>query len=62
MIRSMLVYLGLRKAPVPVRNYLAASSMFGAVPVAAFFAWKYRDDIQGAFRKYSRMPTTSSAV
>ena len=60
MIRSLLIYLGLRKAPLPVRNYMAASSAFGALPVAAFFAWKYRDQIKQGIRRFNRMPVTES--
>lgn len=51
MIRSLLVFLGLRKAPAPVKKYIAASSVFGAVPTAAFFAWKYRDQIMSGVRR-----------
>lgn len=60
MIRSLLVYLGLRKAPLPVRNYVAASSVFGALPVAAFFVWKYRDEIKQGVQRFNRMPITES--
>jgi hypothetical protein len=56
MLRSLLVNLGLRKAPTPVRNYVAASSLFGAMPVAAFFAWKYRDALKHGVQRLSRMP------
>lgn len=53
MIKSLLVFFGLRKAPTPVRKYLAASSVFGAVPTAAYFAWKYRDSIKAGVRRFA---------
>ncbi len=45
MLMKILMALGLRKAPAPVRNYLAVSSFFGAVPALAYVAWKNRDKI-----------------
>ena len=45
LLRSLLVRLGLAKAPTPVRSYLTASSLIGALPAAAFFGWKYRNEI-----------------
>lgn len=62
MIRSLLVYLGLRNAPMPVRSYMAASSVVGALPVAAFFAWKYRDQIKQGIQRFNRMPITEAAA
>jgi len=41
----MLVALGLRSAPTPVRTYFAVSSLFGAVPAIAWVAWKNRERI-----------------
>jgi len=60
MLRSLLVYLGLHGPRSRFAHYLTASSAFGAVPVAAFFAWKYRDVISDAVQRFSRMPTTEA--
>lgn len=59
MMRSLLVYLGLRQAPTPVRNYLTATSVFGALPVAAFFAWKYRDQITSTVKSLAGAAASS---
>jgi len=45
LLRSLLVRLGLAKAPTPIRSYLTASSFAGALPAAAYFGWKYRHEI-----------------
>lgn len=46
MIKKLLLALGLRRAPAPVRSYLAASSFVGGLPAIAFVAWKYRSNIK----------------
>jgi hypothetical protein len=46
MLKRILMAIGLRKAPSPVRSYFAVSSMFGAVPAIAWVAWKNRDRIR----------------
>ena len=51
LLRSLLVRLGLAKAPTPIRTYLTASSLIGALPAAAFFGWKYRNEIGRYARK-----------
>jgi hypothetical protein len=53
MLKTILVQLGLRKAPTPVRTVAALSSLFGTLPVAAFFAWKYRDRIAAMMSRYT---------
>ena len=51
MFKKLLIMSGLRKAPPPVRPYLAATSIFGVVPVAVFAAWKNRDRIASLYRR-----------
>lgn len=51
MLKNILVYLGLRSAPTPLRTY-AAMSRFGFVPVAAFFAWQNRAKIVSLVRRF----------
>jgi hypothetical protein len=51
MFKKLLMAIGLRKAPPPVRSYLAASSFVGFLPALAFVAWKYRDRIGPAVRR-----------
>lgn len=51
MFKKLLVLLGLRHAPTPVRSYLVASSAVGAVPAALFLAWKYRGKIAPMLRR-----------
>ena len=46
MLKRILIALGLRSAPAPVRSYLAVSSVFGAVPALAWLAWKNREQIR----------------
>jgi len=42
MFSRILVHLGLRAAPTPIRTYVAVSRVFGAVPALAYVAWKNR--------------------
>jgi hypothetical protein len=49
MFRSLLTYLGLRKAPTPFGRY-AAMGQFGLRPVIGYFAWRNRDKISQLFR------------
>lgn len=51
MFKKLLVLLGLRHAPTPVRTYVVASSVVGAVPAALFLAWKYRGKIAPMLRR-----------
>ena len=51
MLKKILIAIGLRKAPPPVRSYLTASTFVGAVPAALFMAWKYRDRIKAFVRR-----------
>ena len=46
MITKLLVALGLRKAPAPIRSYVTAASLFGPGPAIAWVAWKNRDRIR----------------
>jgi hypothetical protein len=46
MLKRILIALGLRSAPRPVRSYFAVSSFFGAVPALAWVAWKNREQIR----------------
>lgn len=46
MLKRILIALGLRNAPAPVRSYLAVSSVFGAMPALAWLAWKNREQIR----------------
>jgi hypothetical protein len=52
MLKSLLISLGLMKAPRPARGYLAASSIVGVTPVLLFLAWTYRDDIAYMFDRF----------
>jgi hypothetical protein len=51
MIARILIALGLRSAPAPLRSYLTASSFVGVVPALAFVAWKYRRKIAPMLRR-----------
>lgn len=51
MLKKILVMVGLAKAPTPVKSYVAASSLFGAVPAIAWVAWRNRDAIRGAIHR-----------
>ena len=46
MIKRILIALGLRNAPAPLRSYLTVSSVFGAVPALAWVAWRNREQIR----------------
>ena len=46
MLKRILIALGLRNAPAPVRSYFAVSSVFGVVPAIAWIAWKNRERIR----------------
>jgi hypothetical protein len=46
MIKRILLALGLRSAPAPLRTYLTASSFVGGIPALAYVAWKYRGKIK----------------
>ena len=50
MLKQLLIQLGLRNAPTPVRTYVAASSLVGGVPALAYVAWKHRDQIKSMWR------------
>ncbi|MDO9016235.1 MAG: hypothetical protein Q8S73_09765 [Deltaproteobacteria bacterium] len=50
MLKQILIAIGLRKAPTPVRNYVAASSLVGGVPALAYVAWRHRDQIAALWR------------
>jgi hypothetical protein len=55
MWKNLLTYFGAKAAPAPYKKYVAASSVFGVVPVAAYFAWKNRDAIKDLYtRKLGR--------
>lgn len=56
MFKKLLMAIGLRKAPAPVRNYLALSSFFGAVPALAYVAWKNRDRIRPILQSVTSRP------
>jgi hypothetical protein len=62
MLTKILIALGLRTAPVPVRNYLAVSSIFGAVPALAYVAWKNRDKIRPAVRRVTSRHHVATAM
>lgn len=53
MFKKMLVRLGLRKAPTPVRTYLMVSSVAGGIPAALLLAYKYRRKIAPMLRRAS---------
>ena len=46
MLKRILIALGLRNAPAPVRSYFAVSSVFGVLPAIAWIAWKNRERIR----------------
>lgn len=60
MLKQILIALGLRHAPTPVRTYVAASSLVGAVPALAYVAWKNRQQLQSMWRNVvtPRRPAT----
>lgn len=51
MLKRLLFALGLRKAPVPVQRYVAASSMFGGLPALAYVLFKHRGDVANLLRR-----------
>ncbi len=57
MMKRLLIALGLRSAPPPIRSYLTASSFAGALPALAFVAWKYRGEIAPLLHRASRTRT-----
>ena len=54
MLKNLLMAIGLRKAPAPIRTYVAASSFVGVIPAVAYVAWKHRDRIASFFKKGAR--------
>jgi hypothetical protein len=50
MFRSLLTYLGMRRAPTPYGRY-AAMGQFGLWPVVGYLAWRNRDKIGQFFRR-----------
>lgn len=54
MLKRILIAIGLKKAPTPVRSYFLVSSMFGVVPALAWVAFKNRDRIR-SFVEQRRM-------
>jgi hypothetical protein len=61
MLKQLLITLGLRKAPAPVRTYVAASSLVGAVPALAYVAWKNREQLRSLWHNVTtpRRPATA---
>jgi hypothetical protein len=63
MLKRILIALGLRNAPAPLRSYLTVSSVFGAVPALAWVAWKNRAQIrpllQRVTSRHDGMPITT---
>lgn len=43
MLRKLLVYLGLKKAPTPILRYIGIASAFGIVPAALYAVWRNRE-------------------
>jgi hypothetical protein len=62
MLKKLLVMVGLAKAPVPVKSYLAVSSVVGAVPALAWLAWRNRDAIRGTIRRLRSSAPTAPQV
>lgn len=57
MMKKLLVALGLRKAPAPIRSYVGVASIFGTIPAIAWVAWKNRDRIRsfvGGMRQHQQ--------
>ncbi len=50
MLKRILIALGLRNAPTPVRTYVAASGLVGGLPALAYVAWRHRDKIAALWR------------
>ena len=51
MLKRILFALGLRKAPVPVQRYVAASSFVGGLPALAYVLFKHRGDVANVVRR-----------
>lgn len=51
MLKRILFALGLRKAPVPVQRYVAASSFVGGIPALGYVLFKHRGEIANLFRR-----------
>ena len=51
MFKRILLALGLRKAPAPVRRYVAASTFVGGIPALAYVLFKHRGEVAGLFRR-----------
>lgn len=66
MFKRILFWLGLAKAPAPVRTYLAASSFVGTVPAIAWVAWKNRDNIRSLLQRVTsrgrQLPAQSASA
>ena len=45
MLKRVLILLGLRAAPTPIKSYLVMSTLIGGVPAALLVAWRYRRKI-----------------
>lgn len=54
MLKRILIALGLRSAPAPVRSYFAVSSIFGVVPALAWVAWKNREQIRPMLQRVTQ--------
>ena len=57
MLKRILIAIGLKKAPTPVRSYFLVSSLFGVVPALAWVAYKNRD----AIRSFVQQRRTATA-
>ena len=62
MLTKILMALGLRKAPMPVRHYLAVSSFVGAVPAIAWVAWKNREKLRPMRERVTSRRHAANAV
>lgn len=64
MFKRLLFWLGLRKAPTPIKSYVAFSSVFGTLPALAYVAWKNRDRIAPYVKRFTAAksrPTSQTA-
>ncbi len=52
MLKRILIAIGLKKAPTPVRSYFLVSSLFGVVPALAWVAFKNRDRIRSFVQEH----------
>ena len=62
MLKKMLVLLGLRAAPTPIKSYIALSSLIGGVPAALLIAWKYRGKIAPMLHRASPQSAPAAAT